>query len=665
MRAFVLPCALLAAHISLGMVCAVATAAAPQSKTLPWSFKPIANAKPPQVANASWPRDDLDRFILAKLEQQQLPPNRDADRYVLLRRVSLDLTGLPPAEPQIAAFVADRSHDDQALAKVVDQLLASPRFGERWARHWLDVVHYADSAGRTFNPPLTYAWRYRDYVIDAFNHDKPYDRFVLEQLAGDLLPAKTVAERRENLVATGMLALTAFDLQALDFRQYEMDCIDDQIDVMSRTFLGLTIACARCHDHKYDPVSTRDYYALAGIFSSTRSRPGVSYRGAGNGYVDHEELLALPTALGSTAAPPKLVPGVHSMNDFNEVWRTGKRDIRYATDPNLSMGLVDDEIADCAIRIKGDPHDHGETPPRGDLRLPSLPRITRPSSQASGRMELARWITAREHPLTSRVMVNRVWQHLFGRGLVATPDDFGAMSEPPSHPELLDFMSRRLMDQGWSLKKLIRSIVLSRTYRLSSDTLGAAAQDKDADNRYYWRANLRRLEFEPLRDSLLFVASRLSFDRPEGVQVAGIGGKSNKTSASSLLDLDDACRTIYLPILRSRLPDSYGTFDFPDPCQIVGQREVTTVAPQALFFMNNQLVSSCAAEVVDGLAKSALANDAARVNALYLRLLGRPATGEEIREAATLLQALTSSADERWATLVQALLCSAPFRYVR
>ncbi len=650
---------------TLGLLVDLASAASPQSKSLPWSFKPIANPKPPQVSQANWARDDLDRFVLATLEQQKLVPNRDADRYVLMRRVTLDLTGLPPSEDQIAAFLADRSNDDQALAKVVDRLLTSPRFGERWARHWLDVVHYADSAGRTFNPPLTYAWRYRDYVIDAFNQDKPYDRFVLEQLSGDLLPAKTLAERRENLVATGMLALTAFDLQALDSRQYEMDCIDDQIDVLSRTFLGLTIACARCHDHKYDPVSTRDYYALAGIFYSSRSRPGVSYRGSGNGYVDHEELITLPIALGTKAVAAKLVPGVHSMNDYNDEWRTGKRNIRYTTDPNLCIGLADDEINDCAIRVKGDPHDHGETPSRGDLRIPALPRMTRPGSQSSGRLELAKWITSRDHPLTARVITNRVWQHLFGRGLVSTSDDFGVMSEPPSHPELLDFLSRRLMDQGWSLKKLIRSIVLSRTYRLSSDTVGTTAKDTDADNRYYWRANLRRLEFEPLRDSLLFVAGRLSFDRPEGVQVTGIGGKSNKTSVASVLDLDDSCRTVYLPVIRSRLPDSYGTFDFPDPCQIVGQREVTTVAPQALFFMNNRLVSNCAAEVVDELAKSAKPNDAARVNSLYLRLLGRPATADELRDVAGLLPSLASSPAENWTTLVQALLCSAPFRYVR
>ncbi len=252
----------------------------------------------------------------------------------------------------------------------------------------MDVIHYADSAGRTFNPPFTYAWRYRDYVVDAFNEDKPYDRFIVEQLAGDLLPAKTVAERRQNLLATGFLALGSFDLQALDESQFEMDCIDDQIDVASRALLGLTIACARCHDHKYDPVTTRDYYALAGIFSSTRILPGVSYRGQGNGYVDHEKLIVLPVAQGNKASLPSLVPGVHSMEDFNDVWRTGKRNIRYTTDQNLCMGLAEgEEIADCAIRVKGDPHDRGEIPPRGELRIPNLPRLTQPAARASGRLE--------------------------------------------------------------------------------------------------------------------------------------------------------------------------------------------------------------------------------------------------------------------------------------
>ncbi|HEX3870073.1 MAG TPA: DUF1549 domain-containing protein, partial [Pirellulales bacterium] len=264
------------------------------SSSRPWSFKPLTKPKPPAVNDADWTRDDLDRFILARLEAKGLKPNHDADRPTLLRRVSFDLTGLPPTEAQLEAFATDPAGDDEALAKVVDELLASGRFGERWARHWLDVVRYADSLGRTWNPPLTYAWRWRDWAIDALNDDMGYDKFVTAQIAGDLLTAKNVDERRSNLTATGFLALGSHDLQGLNEAQFELDCVDEQIDVTTRAFLGLTISCARCHDHKYDPVTMRDYYALAGIFTSTRMLPGVGYRGQGHGYVDHELFVMLP-----------------------------------------------------------------------------------------------------------------------------------------------------------------------------------------------------------------------------------------------------------------------------------------------------------------------------------------------------------------------------------
>jgi hypothetical protein len=641
-------------------------AAPPTSASkIPWSFKPLTAKAPPTVADDKWASDDLDRFIRAAQETAGRKPNDDADRATLLRRLTFDLIGLPPTEQQLAAFLADKSSDLQATTRVVDELLASPQFGERWARHWLDVVHYADSAGRTFNPPFTYAWRYRDYVIDAFNRDTPYDRFLTEQLAGDLLPYKTVEERRRNLTATGLLTLGAHDLQALDASQFEMDCIDDQIDVVSRSMLGLTIACARCHDHKYDPISMRDYYALAGIFQSTRMMPGVAYRGSGNGYVDPDRLLVLPVSQGSRSTTPELVPGVHSMNDWNAVWSTGQRNIRYTTDANLCMGLGEGDVGDCEMRLKGDPHDRAPAPPRGDLKIPHLGKPTKIGPKTSGRLELAKWIASPTHPQTARVITNRVWQHLFGTPLAPTPDDFGATSEPPTHPELLDHLAVRLTKNGWSLKQLIRSIVLSRTYRLSSDTAENEAAATDPANLLYWRSNLRRLEFEPLRDAMLSAAGRLSLDRPEGIQVSGIGGKSNKTSVVGLIDVDDSCRTIYLPIVRSRMPESYGTFDFPDPCQIAGRRDVTTVAPQALFFMNGGLAMSCADQAADRLLSQSLADDAARVRWLYRRLLGRTATADEVRTAGKMLTQLSSSIPERWSALAQALMCSAEFRYVR
>lgn len=633
--------------------------------SLPWSFRPVTNPRPPQVADAAWARDDLDRFILAKLDAAGLKPNADADAAQLIRRLSFDLTGLPPTVEELQRW--EQSVQRGQLSAFVDSLLASPRFGERWARHWLDIVRYADSVGRNWNAPFTYAWRYRDYVIDALNADKPYDRFLTEQIAGDLLPAKSLDERRQNLIATGLLALGSLDLQALDREQFYLDGVDDQIDVISRAMLGLTISCARCHDHKYDPVTMRDYYALAGIFYSTKILSGTPYRGQGSGYVDPDALVVLPVLQRGKAVAPALVPGVHSMSDYQSIWSTGKRDIRFTTDPNLAMGVSDDEILDCAVRVKGDPHDRGPAPPRGDIKIVGLPPLAKPSAQASGRVELARWITSPKHPLTARVLVNRVWQHLLGQGLVSTPDDFGVTSEPPSHPELLDHLASRFVAEGWSLKKLIRTIVLSRTYQLSSSTREHPGNEIDPQNVLCWRANLRRLEFEPLRDSLLAAGEQLSFTRPEGVQVAGIGGKSQRSQVHSLLALDDSCRSVYLPVIRARVPESFSTFDFPDPCQIAGRREVTTVAPQALFFLNSSFVSDCAATTAERVLKAAT-TDAARITWLYRQLFGRSATTDESAAAMKLLGDLStagSTPPAAWTTLVQGLMASAEFRYLR
>ncbi|MBL8827583.1 MAG: DUF1553 domain-containing protein, partial [Planctomycetaceae bacterium] len=627
------------------------------SGSLPWSFKPLTKPQPPVVKDTAWPRDDLDRFILAKLEAAGLKPNGDADPATLARRLSFDLTGLPTG-----------TKPTNSIAAQVDAALASPRFGERWARHWLDTVRYADSVGRNWNAPYTYAWRYRDYVIDAFNADKPYDRFITEQIAGDLLPVKSLDERRENLVATGLLALGSLDLQALDREQFYLDGVDDQIDVVTRSMLGLTVSCARCHDHKYDPVTMRDYYALAGIFYSTKILAGTPYRGQGNGYVDHESLHRLPIAARGKPVSPDVIPGVHSMSDYQAIWSTGKRDIRFTTDPNLAMGVSDDEISDCALRVKGDPHDRGPAPPRGDVKIAGLPPITKPGPNASGRLELARWIASPRHPLTARVIVNRVWQHLIGQPLVATPDDFGATSEPPSHPELLDHLASRFIADGWSIKKLVRTIVLSRTYQLSGATRGQPAHEADPQNTLCWRANLRRLEFEPLRDSLLVAAGELTFDRPEGIQIAGIGGKSAKSQVHSLLDIDAPYRTIYLPVIRGRLPETFNTFDFPDPCQIAGRRDVTTVAPQALFFLNSRLVTDCAEATAARVLKSSSTTDAARLTWLYQTLFARAPTADEVTAAAGLfkdLQRHGADAESCWTTLVQGLLASAEFRYIR
>lgn len=611
----------------------------------PWSYQRLQRPAIPVTKDTAWPKDDIDRFILARLEKENLRPIGDAPRRVLIRRASFDLRGLPPSQSEVDAFLRDPAPDDAAFAKVVDAFLQSERFGERWARHWLDIVHYADSVGRVWNAPFLYAARYRDWVIDSFNADKPYNRFVAEQIAGDLLPAKTVLQRRDQIVGTGMLALGSMNLQEGDYEQFILDQVDDQIDVVSRAFLGITLACARCHDHKTEPVTQRDYYALAGIFYSCRTLSGTPNRNdeARGGYVSPEALVDLPTTLDEVVGPPQKLPaGIHSMDDLRALGNP-KEIVRYDSDPHFCMGVIDSKIQDCELAIGGEPHDRSDAPPRGDLKMPALPPLPKIPAQSSGRLELAQWMTQPTHPLTSRVMVNRLWQHLFGEGLVRTPDDFGITGADPTHPELLDHLAIRFVEGGWSMKKMIRDLMLSRTYRLAST---GNPEHPDAGNKLRWRQSPRRLELEPLRDTLLHLAGRLTFDRPAGIQVAGMGGKGRQGITRSLLGIEDPYRTIYLPVVRDNVPELFSTFDFPGPTQIKGQRDVTTVAPQALFFMNNPFVEQIAAQISEQVGKD--------TKAIYQFVLGRDPTSEEITDAREL--------DDQ--TLVQALLGTAEFRYV-
>ncbi len=649
-----------------------AHAGLPAKVETPWSFAPLRRPAVPQVRQADWPRDDLDRFVLARLEATGLEPSTAADRATLIRRLTLDLHGLLPSLAEVEAFEKDKRTDDAAVADVVDRLLKSPRFGERWARHWLDVVRYADSTGRSWNAPLIYAFRYRDWVIDSLNADKPYTRFMAEQVAGDLLPARSDAERADALIGTGMLGLGSMDLTQGEYERYRMDLVDDQIDVTTRAFLGLTIACARCHDHKTDPITQHDYYALAGLFYSTRTLAGTADRSnlGANLYVDPEHLVTLPQH--GSAPPDQTRAGEVNLFDsarpdpaaaMGMEQRDGKGyRIAYARDPALAMGVAEERAQNCPIRKAGDPYDEGATPQRGDLRIPRLPPFPKVGSGASGRAEFAQWLSTATHPLTSRVMVNRVWSHLFGRGLVTTADNFGLTGAEPDHVELLDHLAVRFVVDGWSVKKLIRTICMSRTYRQSSESFdGAASRDKDPGNVMLWRKSPRRMELEALRDSMLQLAGDLTFDRPAGIPISGNGGKGNTGRTRSLLGFDDPYRTIYLPVLRDLLPESYATWDFPNPSQIQGQREVTTVASQALFMMNDRFASRAA----DGLAgqTSSLPDDRARIDAIYRTLFARHPDAEEITAAQDLLGSL-SDAQAAWSTLVQALIGSAEFRYV-
>lgn len=649
-------------QIYLAMVLAAAAGVSPAAADeKPWSFAPLVKPAAPKVSNLAWCRDGVDVFILAKLDASRLAPNPDADRATLLRRASFDLTGLPPTPQELDSFARDASPDDQAFARVLDRLLASPRFGERWARHWLDVVHYADSIGRTMNAVFPYAFRYRDYVIDSLNADKPCDRFITEQVAGDLLPAKTPRERAENLTATGFLTLGAMDLSDAGGEQFALDRMDDQIDVTTRAFLGLTVACARCHDHKSDPITQKDYYALGGIFYSTGTWPGVAGKGqlGANGYVDEERLVRLPVDVPQNRAAVRIAASARtppaSMTDADAMMPAKGYPTIFRFLPDRVMGVSEGEVSDCEIAIKGDPHDRRAAPPRGSIDIPGLPRIGAIPKGASGRLQLAQWLVAPRNPLTARVMVNRVWQHLFGAGLVRTVDDFGITGEAPTHPELLDHLAVRFVEGGWSLKKLIRTMMLSRTYRMSS-----AGRHPNPDDTLYWRMRPRRLELEPIRDTLLLAGGRLKFERPDGIQVAGFGGKGREARTRSLMRDDAPYRTIYLPVLRSMLPPMHELFDFADPSQIKGERDVTTAASQALYFMNNEMVADVAREVADALLAEK-GDETRRIELAYLRVLARQPAAEEIADARSFLGTPTAA---RWAAFVQALFASAEFRYV-
>ncbi|WP_206026164.1 DUF1549 and DUF1553 domain-containing protein [Roseimicrobium sp. ORNL1] len=657
----------------MGSLLAASSVVARDKEAVSWAFRPLYRPVAPKVERENWIRDDLDRFILVKLEEKKILPNLDAERAVLLRRATFDLTGLPPTEKELEDFLRDPANDDQAFAKVVDRLLQSPRFGERWGRHWLDVVRYADSVGRTMNAAFPFARRYRDYVIDAFNKDKPYNRFIAEQLAGDLLPAATPQERSENTIATGMLTMASLDLSD-GGELFRMDQVDDQIDVTTRAFFGLTVACARCHDHKTDAITQRDYYALAGIFYSSETWQGQRPKGdlGANGYVDVDALVRVPAAGTEVAANTSGKSGVASSSSsgsddssmMDMQMNNGRYPVFYRFDPARAMGLAEGEPQDCPLAIKGDAYNRGEAPKRGELQIPMLPPLPVIPEKASGRLELAKWISTPNHPLTSRVMVNRIWQHLFGRGIVRSVDDFGRTGEEPTHPELLDHLAVRFVENSWSVKQMIRSIMLSRTYRLSSKG-DAAKEELDGGNDYFWRMNLRRLEMEAIRDSMFFVAGELKFERPEGTQVAGYGGKGKEARLRSLTPDDEPCRTVYLPVLRSLLTPMHETFDFPDPSQIKGQREVTTVAPQALFFLNGELSASLARAAAERLLEEEHKDDAARVQVAYIRVLGRKPDVAEVTAARDMMKALDASlGSARWAILIQALMSSAEFRYL-
>jgi hypothetical protein len=810
-----------------------------------WAYQPMRRRTVPSVRDGAWPQGNIDRFILSKLEAGRLKPSPAAERATLIRRVYFDLIGLPPTPAQIDAFGNDP--DPEAFARVVDELLASPHFGERWGRHWLDVARYADSSGGGRSLLFPDAWRYRDYVINAFNKDKPYDQFVMEQVAGDLLATPEGAkasgsplEREEQIVATAFLVLGPTNYERQDKDILEMDVIDEQLDTLGRVFLGQTIGCARCHDHKFDPIPTRDYYALAGIMKSTQTlihdnvsrwvdTPLPMHADREAEWGRHEGAVAAlqakikqakelegkaNPALVATTKPisPSELPGLvlddsqakkvgawtHStsvkgyigdgyLHDENagkgqktltfvpEFAKPGRYEVRVAytagtnrasktpvhilhldgeftghidqrqappidgrftslgvfrfdtsgqwyvilsnedTDghvivdavqflPEPEGGLKSEEPAknspapplpqgpsskqleeqlkrltesrpkrpqamtvkeaakvdDCHICIRGNFHNRGEKVPRGFLQVLGGPGPAL-TAKESGRRELAAWLASRDNPLTVRVMVNRIWHWLFGAGLVRTVDTFGVTGEPPSHPELLDYLATRFVDEGWSVKKLVRAMVLSSTYQMASEASAPGrGQQVDPENRLLWRMHRKRLEAECLRDSMLSISGQLDLTA---------GGPSLNPGAASEYDYKfaDTRRSVYTPILRNKLLEFFEAFDFPDPNLVNGKRNVSTVAPQALFLLNSPFVMDQARHAAERAVARRDADETQRLDRAYRLALGRLPTAKEREIALGFLAAAGTSERDRlaaWSRLHQSLFACLDFRYI-
>ena len=794
-----------------------------------WSLQPVADPEPPPVTPGNWARTPIDRFILAKLDQEGLEPAPPADKLTLLRRATFDLTGLPPAVEDIERFLNDTSPD--AFDKVVGRLLDSPRYGEHWGRHWLDVARYADSTGNDEDHKYPHAWRYRDYVIDVFNRDLPYDQFILEQIAGDLLPRTGRLETdRRRIIATGFLALGPKAIAQQDKIRMVYDVYDEQLDVVSKSVLGLSITCARCHDHKFDPILTRDYYSLISIFASTRSfvdptahvsemfmkplvlpeehriyldhkkkiddrkqaqgklvekekerfaeaesrhladymlaahrvyaqgaDPGelsrkldlkesilerwAGYLKPGQGFRPHllawrrsgedqrpavakdfqdkfrhrfhewnrelEDWRQRVEKAGPDEAKedrPKFIPGRDRF--FHEVYLQGNpRDDSYQTpfilkpsdtqlfseehreaivrlqkeieqldkesppEPDMANAVEDGEVVEQKVFVRGDPANPGEDAPKVSPKVFD-PRF-RPmeASQGSGRLQLARWLIQPEHPLTARVMVNRVWHWHFGQGLVRTPDNFGAKGEAPTHPRLLDFLAQEFRENGWSLKYLHRLIMRSRTYRMASSRSELTAR---TDPRNLWVSHFprRRLKVEEIRDGMLALDDSLDL-KMGGTLQSGTGHQPENSSERLSVDPEtQRLRTIYLPLRRANLPPLLNLFDFGDATTSSGERLQTNVAPQALFMLNSHFVEARSRKLAELLLKDPHSSDRERLNLAHLRTLSRHPQSEELDRALDYIRGFQerSPGDESrlqgWQSYCKALLSSNAFIYV-
>jgi hypothetical protein len=575
----------------------------------------------PLATDPAWPSTSIDHFILARLGAAGLSPSNPAHKRTLIRRATFDLIGLPPTPEDVNAFLADDSPD--AFARVIDRLLASPHYGERWARHWLDVARYGEDQAHTFEARVyTQGFRYRDWVVNALNDDMPFDVFLRAQIAADLIGGDDISN--PDLAALGFFAIGPVyygDRQKLDQ-------IDDRIDTLTRGLLGLTVACARCHDHKFDPISSADYYALAGVVASTEyvEVPLVSAEEAREAIEAEEKRLKEKKEKKKNAPPP--YPHIHAIREA--------------------------EPRTMRVHLRGNPETLGEEVPRRFLSILS-PDEPQQFAQGSGRLELANLIACRDNPLTARVIVNRVWKHHFGQGLVRTASNFGRTGEPPTHAELLDHLASKFIAANWSLKTLHREIMLSATYQQASE-YDAPSAAIDPDNRLLWRMNRRRLDVEAWRDAILAVSGTLD---------DSLGGPSLELAST-----DNHRRTLYARISRHNLDPLLRLFDFPDPNITSDGRPVTMVPLQQLFVLNSPFMAA-SAKALAARCCTAVPDDRERIRHALKLTLSRPATDKELQQGLEFLSGLPQPDNKpnrlsltNWEQYAQILLSTNEFMFI-
>jgi len=796
-------------------------------RTSHWAFQPVRNYNPPSVHECGWVQTPIDQFVLAQLERHELEPAPPADKLTLLRRAKFDLHGLVPTEDEIQEFLSDTAPG--AFERLVDRLLASPRYGEQWGRHWLDVARYADSTGKDEDVSFDASWRYRDYVIDAFNHDLSYDQFVREQLSGDLMPADQPGRlNTRGIIATGFLALGPRAMAQIDKVREVYDTVDEQIDTTSRAFMALSVACARCHDHKFDPISTKDYYSLASIFASTKNYEShgsmlsemylspLASQEVYNQYKEHQDQIKtkqleidaivdpavarflakelrprLPDYMiaarrvyleGATVTEVARKGGLQEKTlkkwvdylkpndefrpyldrwyradssnlreraeecgrvydvpfhpyyeklmqweqDVNKAIEQGKglpkkpgfgeidlkaveerfffevafgkgpfaleaseKDALLSAEererlialrkeletlqksapakPPMANAVTDGEIVEQHVFLRGNHNNPGEIVPK---QFPVILAGDHQASiqQGSGRKELGEWLASPNHRLTARVMANRIWQWHFGEGLVRTPDNFGLTGEAPTHPELLDWLARQFVQNGWSIKAMHRLIMLSSVYQLSRNATNEALA-ADPENRLYSRFAVRRLTVEEMRDSILALDGALNLTMGGKV---GVLSREEKYDKEALVDPDkERRRSVYISYSRNKLPHTFNLFDFADSTASVGKRNETNIAPQALFMMNSEFINERARSFAKYLLAEVSLNDTARIERAYRVALARDPSPEELSDDLTYIQTYTqrfgagpSSSLDAWRSWCHVLISSNEFNYV-